>query len=260
ALEEWTGANLDTIGNYDLDTERATDRNVENMVGAVQIPLGVAGPLEVNGEYAEGDYYVPLATTEGALVASTNRGCSAITSSGGANVRIFDDAMTRAPAFRVEDVKHAHEVVEWVDENFERLKEAAEETTNHGELLWIDPYVTGDSLYLRFGYDTKDAMGMNMATVAINAIEGRGKTVSADVMIPRNYVEETLKTTPEAIAEVNNRKTLVGSMRAGTLGGNAHAANVIASMYLATGQDEAHVVEGSSAITTASVRDDDLYA
>lgn len=291
ALEEWTGASLEALGRHTLDVGMATEKNIENMIGATQVPVGVAGPLEVNGEYTSGDYYVPLATTEGALVASVNRGCNVITEAGGAVTRIFKNAMTRAPVFRVDGVRHAKEVVEWVREHGGKLEEAAEGTTDHGELLWVDPYVAGDNVYLRFGFDTKDAMGMNMVTVAsraaaevveertgaslvalsgnvctdkkpaaINLVEGRGKSVCADVVLPRDGVEERLKTTPEAVAEVNSRKTLVGSARAGILGANAHAANVLAAVYLATGQDGAQVVEGSCAITTMSVREGDLYA
>ena len=177
-------------------------------------------------------------------------------------------------------------VVSWVRENRDTLRSAAEETTNHGELTEITPYVVGDSVFLRFGYDTKDAMGMNMATIAtraacevvedettadlvalsgnlctdkkpaaINAVEGRGRSVVADVTIPNEVVEERLRATPDAIAEVNTRKNLVGSAKAGSLGFNAHAANVVAGVFLATGQDAAQVVEGANAITTMEVRD-----
>jgi hydroxymethylglutaryl-CoA reductase (NADPH) len=190
----------------------------------------------------------------------------------------------------VADVVEAEALVEWVRENEETLREAAEETTSHGELAEITPYVVGNSVYLRFRYDTKDAMGMNMATIAtqaacdvveeatdaslvalsgnlctdkkpaaINAVEGRGRSVTADVTIPREVVEERLHTTPEAVAELNTRKNLVGSAKAASLGFNAHVANVVAAMFLATGQDAAQVVEGANAITTAEVRDEGLY-
>jgi len=199
--------------------------------------------------------------------------------------------MTCAPVFRVADVAEAEALVLWTRDNFAALKEAAEETTNHGELLDVTPYVVGNSVYLRFRYDTKDAMGMNMATIAteavcgvveaetvagclaapsgnlcsdkkpaaINAVEGRGRSVTADVRIPREVVEERLHTTPEAVAELNTRKNLVGPAKAASLGFNAHVANVVAAMFLATGQDEAQVVEGANAITTAEVQDGDLY-
>jgi len=290
-LEAETDADLDTIGDYALDAEQAADAAVENMVGAAQIPMGVVGPVEVAGGAADGQFFLPLATTEGALVASVNRGCSVIAQSGGADARVTKSGMTRAPVFRVAGIAEAEEVVSWVGENTDRLREAAESTTSHGELLDVDTYVVGDSVFLRFVYDTKDAMGMNMVTIAtreaatlvedetpaslvalsgnlctdkkpaaINAVEGRGRSVTADVEIPRETVEQRLHTTPEAIEEANTRKNLVGSAKAGSLGFNAHAANVVAAAFLATGQDAAQVVEGSNAITTVEARDDALYA
>ena len=290
-LEDETDTILETLSMGATDLADA-EANVENAVGTLEVPVGVAGPLPVDGGAAGGEYHVPLATTEGALVASVNRGISTIRAAGGATARVTDRGMTRAPAFAVEGVEQALETVEWVRENEPALRAAAEATTNHGELLGVDPYVVGDSVYLRFSYDTKDAMGMNMATIAtraacdtveaetpaalialsgnlcsdkkpaaINAIEGRGRTVTAEVTIPADTVEERLGTTAESIAEVNTRKNLLGSAKAGSLGFNAHAANVVAAVFLATGQDAAQVVEGANAITTASVRDDGaLYA
>src|SRR6056297_3197039 len=290
-LERETGADTDALGSFAFDAEQASETAVENLAGGAQLPLGVAGPVAVNGGAAEDEFYLPMATTEGALVASVNRGCSAITAAGGANARVTKTGMTRAPVFRVEDVTEGAAVAEWAEENHDALKEAAEGTTSHGELTDVTPYVVGDSVYLRFRYDTKDAMGMNMATIAteaasevveretpaelvalsgnlctdkkpaaINAVEGRGRTVTADVTIPRDVVEERFDTTPEAIEEANTRKNLIGSAKAGSLGFNAHAANVVAAVFLATGQDAAQVVEGSNAITTVEVRDDGLYA
>jgi hydroxymethylglutaryl-CoA reductase (NADPH) len=289
-LASETGVDLTTTGEYAFPAVEAED-NAENMLGAIQIPLGVAGPVTVDGGVASGEYHLPLATTEGALIASVNRGCAAIQAAGGAEARVIDSGMTRAPVFRVAGVAEAETVVDWVDEHVDRLREAAESTTSHGELLAVDPYVVGDSVYLRFVYDTKDAMGMNMATIAtreacelvesetpaelvalsgnlcsdkkpaaINAIEGRGHTVVADVLLPTELVEDRLDTTPEAIAEANTRKNLVGSAKAGALGFNAHAANVVAAAFLATGQDEAHVVEGANTITSVEAREEGLYA
>ncbi len=283
AIQEFAKLEFEHIQNFSLDVEAITKKNIENMIGAVQIPLGVAGLLKVNGEYANSEYYIPLATTEGALVASVNRGCSIITKSGGANVRVFEDEMTRAPVFKLESLERAKEFYEWVKcpEIFEQMKAVAEKTTRFGKLLSVKPFVTGTYVYLRFSYDTKDAMGMNMATIAtdavmhliedefgaqpitlsgnmcidkkpaaINTILGRGKTVVAEVTIPKELVKEILKCTPESMFEVNYSKNLLGSARAGALGFNAHAANIIAAIYLACGQDAAHVVEGSTAITT----------
>ncbi|MDS0259686.1 hydroxymethylglutaryl-CoA reductase (NADPH) [Haloarcula sp. S1CR25-12] len=289
-LAEETGADLSTVGDYAFDAADA-DSNVENMVGAAQIPMGVVGPLPVDGGAADGEHYLPLATTEGALLASVNRGVSTIRHAGGATARVLKSGMTRAPVFKVADVAEAGEVSAWVREHVAELAEAAESTTSHGELQDVTPYVVGDSVFLRFSYDTKDAMGMNMATIAteaacdvvesetpadlvalsgnlcsdkkpaaINAVEGRGRTVSADVLVPHEQVEERLDTTTAAIAEANTRKNLVGSAKAGALGFNAHAANVVAAAFLALGQDAAQVVEGSNTITTVDAREDGLYA
>ncbi|QLD90628.1 hydroxymethylglutaryl-CoA reductase (NADPH) [Natronomonas salina] len=289
-LTEETEADLDAVGAYTFDAADA-EPNVENMLGAAQVPMGVVGPVRIDGGAVDGAKYLPLATTEGALVASVNRGCAAIRAADGATARVLKNAMTRAPVFRVADVGEASEVASWVRDNVGTLAEAAESTTNHGELRDVTPYVVGDNVFLRFAYDTKDAMGMNMATIAteaacdvvtdetpaelvalsgnlcsdkkpaaVNSVQGRGRTVAADVEISRDVVESYFKTTPEAIAEANTRKNHVGSAKAGSLGFNAHAANTVAAAFLATGQDIAQVVEGSNAITTADVRDGDLYA
>ncbi|MDS0473596.1 hydroxymethylglutaryl-CoA reductase (NADPH) [Natrinema sp. 1APR25-10V2] len=301
-VERETGTELEAIGDYTFPAERA-DPNIENMIGAAQVPMGVVGPVPVNGEEtgsdggaADGEYYLPLATTEGALLASVNRGLGVLRSAGGAEARVTKNGMTRAPVFRVEGVAEAAETVEWVEANLETLREAAESTTSHGELLDIEPYVVGDSVFLRFAFDTKDAMGMNMATIAtgeacevveaetpaslvalsgnmcsdkkpaaINAVEGRGRSVTADAVIPGELVEDRLHTTADAIAEANTRKNLIGSAKAGSLGFNAHAANVVGAAFLATGQDEAQVVEAANTITTMDAREredgtTDLYA
>ncbi len=290
AISELTGINFKHIDKFSFDVENVTKRNIENMIGAVQVPLGVAGPLRVNGEYANGDYYIPLATTEGALVASADRGCSSITACGGANARIFKDGMTRAPVFRTNDIIGAKKLVDWVHANFLRIKEKAEKTSRFARMLAVEPFVAGRNVYLRFAYDTRDAMGMNMVTIAtdaavdlilaendvelialsgnmctdkkpaaINVIMGRGKTVSADVFLSRDIILGKLKTTPEKMAEVNYRKNLLGSARAGSLGFNAHAANIAAALFIACGQDAAHVVEASYAITMMELAEEGLY-
>jgi len=290
AVERDAGVDLDAIGDYTFSAANA-EPNIENLVGGTQLPTGVAGPVAVSGDHADDEYYLPIATTEGALVASVNRGCSAITAAGGATARVTKRGMTRAPVFRVDGVAEGAEVAEWVENNEDRLADAAESTTSHGKLQSITPYIVGDSVFLRFSYFTGDANGMNMATIAtraaaelveeetpaslvalsgnlcvdkkpaaINAVEGRGHTVTADVTIPRETVEERFGTTPEAIEEANTRKNLIGSAKAGSLGFNAQAANVVAGVFIATGQDEAHVVEGSNCITTVDAREDELYA
>jgi len=283
-LASETGADLSALAEHGFTADEA-ESNVENLVGATEVPMGVAGPVPIDGETGSARRYLPLATTEGALVASVNRGLAAIRAAGGATVRVVESGMTRAPVFRTAGVAGAAETVEWVRGNVPALREAAEATTSHGELLDVDPYVVGDAVYLRFVYDTKDAMGMNMATIAteaasevveaetpadlvalsgnlcadkkpaaINAVEGRGRTVVADVELSAGLVRERLGAEPAAMQEANTRKNLVGSAKAGSLGFNAQAANVVAAAFLATGQDEAQVVEGANAITTVELR------
>ncbi len=292
ALEKMTGTSLTAIGSTILDFVELVGRNIENPIGAVQIPVGVAGPLRVNGMYAKGDFYIPLATTEGALVASVNRGCKAVTEAGGARTAILYDGMARAPVLWTPSVEEAVRLVKWVEENMEKLREAAESTTRHGKLKRIRYWITGNLVWLRFEYETGDAMGMNMATIAtdkalerlvkeydgevrvialsgnmcvdkkpavLNALLGRGKTVVAEALIPRHVVEKVLKTTPEAIHEVNTAKNLLGSARAGSVSFNAHYANIIAAIFIATGQDVAQVVESSMGYTWTEVRNGDLY-
>ena len=290
--EEISGAELKNISNYSINMELASKKNIENPIGAIQIPLGIAGPLKVKGDYANGEFYVPLATSEGALVASVNRGCSVISESGGVTAKILDDKMTRAPVLKAKSVTDAVQIKSWIHEHFSELKKAAEVTTRHGKLIKIDPiFVVGKYIYPRFVYTTGDSMGMNMVTIAtdsalnllthktgvhvvalsgnvcvdkkpssLNLIEGRGKSITAELVVPKEIVKNKLKTTSQAIVEVNTAKNLIGSAVAGSLGFNAQYANMIGAIFLATGQDEAHIVEGSMGITTAMEEENgDLY-
>ena len=257
------------------------------------MPLGVAGPLRINGEYAKGEFYLPLATTEGALVASINRGCSVCMASGGVTATVMQDEMTRAPVVKAKDLREAKRLADAVKtpELFAEMKAIVATTTKHGELLRVVPYVVGRSVFLRLAFDTKDAMGMNMVTIAsdavmrdiekkfdvklvalssnmctdkkpaaINVIEGRGRTVVAEAIVPRKIIIEKLKATPEDMCDVNYRKNFLGSARAVSFGFNAQVANVVAAMFIACGQDPAHVVEGSNAITSAEMNENgDMY-
>ena len=290
-LEKKYSIDLSNISNYSLDMQRASARNIENPIGVLQLPMGIAGPLKVNGEYCQREVYVPLATSEGALVASINRGASTITASGGVNARVISDIMTRAPAIKCESASDALKIKQWFVDNFAELKQVAESTTSHGKLLKIDPIlIVGSYVYPRFVYSTGDSMGMNMVTIAtekildklanettavhlalsgnvcvdkkpaaINIVEGRGKSVVADILIPKEIVAKKLKTDTETIVEVNTAKNLIGSAASGAMAYNAHYANMVAAIFLATGQDAAHVVEGSLGITTAENRNGDLY-
>ena len=290
-LEQKYNIILSNMSNYTLDMERASARNIENSIGVLQLPMGIAGPLKINGQYCKREVFVPLATSEGALVASINRGSSTITASGGVNARVVSDIMTRAPAIKCDNAGDAIKIKHWFIDNFDELKSIAESTTSHGKLVKIDPIlIVGSYVYPRFVFSTGDSMGMNMVTIAsekilekmadetnathialsgnvcvdkkpaaINMVEGRGKSVIADILIPEEIVEKKLKTTADAIVEVNTAKNLIGSAASGSMSFNAHYANMVAAIFLATGQDAAHVVEGSLGITTAENRKGDLY-
>ncbi|KAL7537088.1 hypothetical protein ACHAXR_007574 [Thalassiosira sp. AJA248-18] len=283
-------AKLDSLGHagalaelphkHDLDYKRVLGANCEIVVGYIPIPVGMAGPITLNGE----SVYIPMATTEGCLVASTNRGCKAISQGSGASSTILKDGITRAPLVRMPSAKEAAEVALWIDEsdNFLILKEAFESTTSFGKLLEARPTVAGRNVYVRLRCFAGDAMGMNMISkgslaviealkqvfphlsllalsgnvctdkkaAAMNWIEGRGKSVVVESTIPKDVVRSTLKTTVPAIVEVNVNKNLIGSAMAGTVGGfNAHAANNVTAVFIATGQDPAQNVESSNCIT-----------
>src|SRR6476659_2377742 len=282
ALEELTRTELSNIGHHSLDVQRASRRNCENFIGVAQIPMGVVGPLKVRGKHADGDFWVPLATTEAALVASTNRGCAALREAGGAVVRVEDVGMTRAPVFRSSGIVQTQQFLAWI-------QELTESTSRYLRLLEVRPYAFGTTIFLRFRFDTGDAMGMNMATIAcdrvvneliepatgvpciglsgnycvdkkpahVNFQEGRGKRIYAEILLDAPILHHILKTDARSLVEVQYRKNLLGSIAAGSLGFNAHYANVLAAFFIATGQDPAHVVEGSMGITCIESRGPD---
>ena len=292
-LEKKLGIDLSPLRDDVVDYNEVVGSNCENTIGSVKVPVGIAGPLKVNGEYASGEYYIPLATTEGALVASVNRGCASITLSGGANVRVLDDKITRAPVFKAPTITKAVEFTEWVSRNFDEIKQVFESTTRYGRLKDIKPFIVGRTVFLRFEASSGDAMGMNMIVkavdevvkhiqekidwiemvsisgnlctdkkpAAINWIMGRGKTVSAEAVVKRGVVRDKLKTEPEKIEEVCLRKLYLGGARAGVLGGyNAHTSNIIAAIFLATGQDMGQVIESSFSLTYCeTLENGDLY-
>ncbi len=290
-LERELKVSLPNIGSFSLDEEVASGRNCENMIGVTQVPMGVAGPIKIKDQKSKiKNYYIPLATTEGALVASVSRGCKAITQSGGAMVDSHRVGATRGPVFYTGSIKNNETFYQWMKAHQQELKKIAQDTSRHLTLEKIYVRTVGKYAYIRFSFNTQDAMGMNMATIAstalctyieektkarcvsvagnydvdkkpswLNVIEGRGMKVWAEVTIPSNVLKETLKTSAKAIYDVWLAKCMLGSAMSGSMGFNAQYANVIAALFIATGQDPAHVVECSIGITTAEVMEKDLY-
>lgn len=284
-IERELAVKLDNISQFSFREDQVSGRNIENLIGATQIPLGIAGPLKL-----QKTHYIPLATTEGALIASISRGCKAVTEASGAKVYIEDVGITRGPVFKVKNLEHGIKTKNWIENNFKLLSSVTQKTSSHLKLLKTFVSLVGRNVFVRFSYQTDDAMGMNMVTIAtekavsliekqtaakcvslagnydidkkgawLNFIEGRGKKVWAEVILDKKIVKEILKTTPEKIADLVYRKNHLGSMMSGSLGFNAHHANVVAAIFAATGQDLAHVVEGSMGITTAELLADNLY-
>eukprot|EP00111_Clytia_hemisphaerica_P006689 TCONS_00019329-protein len=284
---------LDDLPYENYNYEKVYGVCCENVIGYCTVPLGVAGPLLLDNN----KFYVPMATTEGCLVASTNRGCSALRASGGVFSYLIGDGMTRGPVVRMTSAREACLVREWIEEqdNFIILSEAFNQSSRFTELLEIKCAMAGKLLFLRFKASTGDAMGMNMVSKgtehalkylkiqfpsmevvslsgnyctdkkpsAINWIDGRGKGVICEATIPGEIVRKTLKTNPEALIEVNISKNLIGSALAGSIGGqNAHAANIVAAIFIATGQDPAQTVVSSNCITVMELAGEnmtDLY-
>jgi hydroxymethylglutaryl-CoA reductase (NADPH) len=292
ALEKETSVKFVHIGSFTLDEHMASTRNCENMIGVAQVPMGIAGPLKIanNKEQTTKNYYIPLATTEGALVASVNRGCKAITESGGAEVDSYKIGATRGPVFRVENLKESNLLYIFLNEKFDVIKKVAEATSHHLTLKKITSRSVGKYFYVRLVFDTQDAVGLNMATIATDAIvayikktigisclslsgnycvdkkpawqniiQARGIEVWAEVVLTHKVLTDVLKTSASRVYDVWLSKCMMGSAVSGSMAFNAQFANIVAALFLATGQDIAHVVEGSLGITTAEVMGDDLY-
>lgn len=292
-LEKELKIKMENVAKAHVDDEKTI--HCENLVGATVLPLGVAGPIKISSFAKTSEdrqnYYIPLATTEGALVASVSRGCKAINLSGGAITGTENVGTTRGPVFETSGLGESFKFRKWLNENLNLIKIEAEKTSLHLKLNKLGIRIVGTYVYVRFYFDTQDAMGMNMVTIAtekisqfiqknigvkclavsgnfcidkkpawLNFLSGRGKKVWAEVTLKKEVVKEILRTTPEKFFEVWLAKCMIGSAMSGSLGFNAHFANIVAAFYVATGQDLAHVVEGSMGMTTSKVlKNGDLY-
>ena len=277
-LSERLHLNIDAISNALSDAE--DDIHCENLVGAVTVPLGIAGPLTLK-ESARRRYYIPLATTEGALVASVNRGSKAIIFAGGADVFISKAGATRGPVFLTGTVKQGVTFRNWIVKHTTEIKSQIEKTSGHLKVKKIDTKIVGPYVFVRFQCDTDQAMGMNMITIGVqqavsfitaktgieclavagnydidkkpawlNMVQNRGFEIWAEVTLKEKIIKDVLKTTGKKIFNTWLAKCMIGSALSGSLGFNAHYANIVAAFFTATGQDVAHTVEGSIGITT----------
>ncbi|MBW2965069.1 3-hydroxy-3-methylglutaryl-CoA reductase [Candidatus Woesearchaeota archaeon] len=266
------------------------DKNIRGQTESTAIPTYLIGPVSIRGKYATGEIMVPLSVTETPLVPSVNRGAKAARLSGGIETTILKDEMTRAPYITAEDEKSAEQIARHITEHKDAIAEAANATTRYGQFKSIETIVHGREIYARIGMSCGDAAGHNMTTQAAAAVveyiirtfpgqarpgslssnlcpdkkpseitvrKGRGKSVEAYATIPERILREVLKTSGERLAELNQKKNITGSELAGSLSRNAHHANIVAAIYLATGQDIANVVEGSLGTTSVEFRGED---
>lgn len=289
-----------------FDVDQVAQKNCQNLVGQVAVPVGVTGPVEIHfNEIKDGsaakaanveplaeEWFLPLATTEGALVASTQRGCKVLNQSGGVKVFVRNVGITRAPVFGCKDGASAIDFRNWITNNFAQLQTLCQSTSAHLTLKEHQAWVRGRNVYVRFVFDTDQAMGMNMATIAIdyvwkeisklhpdvkmvaissnvcsdkkdsviNRLYGRGYWVQAEVLIPFEVIKNVLKVKPSALIETHVAKNLVGSNMAGSFSQNMQVGNLVAALFLATGQDLAHVTEASQASTSFEMTEDGVYA
>jgi hydroxymethylglutaryl-CoA reductase (NADPH) len=289
-VEQFTGQKLEHLSHYSFDPH-ITQGNIENFTGVAQIPIGFAGPIEVNGEYAQGEFLVPMATTEGTLIASYNRGIKVVNLSGGVTCSIVGDAMQRAPVFVFADARRARDFVGWVNQHMPQITEEAEATSSVAKLLYVDPYLANKFAYLRFNFTTGDAAGQNMvgrATFAacswiidnyegiehfylesnlatdkkasqVNIMHTRGKRVTAEAIIKRDVLVQHMRVEPESLT-YHHQIANVGAILSGANNNGAHSANGITAIFIATGQDVANVSESSAAISyTEMLPDGDFY-
>lgn len=289
-IKAQTGVTPKHIAHSSIDPQTLSG-NIENPIGVAQVPIGLAGPILIDGEHAKGMYYVPMATTEGTLVASYSRGMRLLTEIGGVKTTVVERFMQRAPVFHFEDARGAREFGAWLTANFAGVKTASETTTSIGKLSHIEQYSVGPMRYLRFNYTTGDAAGQNMcgkATQAgcewisanhpdklrytlsgaidtdkkhshINTLHSRGARVIAEATIPAEALKRIMRVDAKDVFRAR-QVSMTGGVLAGTTNNGLHAANGLAAIFIATGQDAANIAESQAGITFMDLRDNgDLY-
>jgi hydroxymethylglutaryl-CoA reductase (NADPH) len=287
-IEEKSGTRTVHIGGAGDDPE-SWRGNIENPIGVAQIPMGVAGPVLVHGKHAQGLFYVPMATTEGALLRSYERGMVALTKAGGVEVAVDADENQTAPSFFFKGVLEAAEFPKWIETKLAELQDVVAGTTSHGKLRNLKCYQNGRQVIVNFGFFTADAQGMNMIVRATDALcrwvgehypienyfifsgmcsekrasgflmtRGKGKRVTAGALLTHRVLRLYLHVTADQLFRVW-QSTLVGELQAGVMGYNAHAANGLTAIFIATGQDVANVVNSTNVITVFEPHPDGLY-
>ncbi|MBC7804796.1 MAG: hydroxymethylglutaryl-CoA reductase [Akkermansiaceae bacterium] len=267
------------------DAMEAYEGNIENFIGTVKLPVGMAGPLRINGLFAQGDFHIPLATTEAALVASYHRGAQLLSEAGGCAAMLLSEGMNRAPGFAFADLREVGQFVAWALTSVDTFREKAEATTRYGKLHDMKVAVEGNHVYLDFEYTTGDASGQNMVTIATAAIceyivdespvkpryhfieanisgdkkasarsflTVRGKKVTAEVLIPGKLIAKRLHTTAKEM-EQYWRMSAIGGVMSGTIGIQGHYANGLTALYIACGQDAACIAESAVGVTRFEV-------
>lgn len=281
---------LSHLGHYSLRAQQVAG-NIENFSGVMQVPMGFAGPMQVNGEAAQGEFYVPMATTEGTLLASYNRGMKITRLAGGITTSVIDDRMNRAPVFVFENARYAREFGHWVTAHFGEIQAKAAETTRFGQLIEIEQYAMGKMRWLRFDFLTGDAAGQNMVTRAtrhacnwilaqdlpglenfslaanfdtdkkhsqLNSLKTRGKRVVAEITLPGDLMEEVLHIPPKKLFYLRQLSS-AAAFFSGAVSNGAHFANGITALFIATGQDVANVAESSAGFYYGELKENGDY-
>jgi hydroxymethylglutaryl-CoA reductase (NADPH) len=281
------------LNSLDAEQMACYSHNIENFIGMARMPLGLAGPLRVNGLFAQGDYYLPLATTEAALVASYHRGACLLSQAGGCSAMLLAEGVSRSPGFAFDTARQAGHFAAWVVEHLDEIRTAAQATTRYGALEDLRITIEGNHIYLLLEFRTGDASGQNMVTIATEAacafimehtpvkpnyffveanmsgdkkasaqsfLTVRGKKVNAEAIIPSGLVAQVLHTTPSRMCDYW-RMSALGGVLSGTIGVQGHYANGLAALYIACGQDAACIAESAVGVTRFEVRSDGaLYA
>ncbi|MEK7286239.1 MAG: hydroxymethylglutaryl-CoA reductase [Nitrospirota bacterium] len=289
-LEKKTGTHLEHSSFYSADPKNMKG-NIENLFGVAQIPMGVAGPIRINGQFAKGDFYVPMATTEGTMVKAYHHGMRMITASGGVTTSVLKDEIHTSPLFQFSQMRDAELFVKWLNSNFSQIKEAAEKTTRYGKLIRLEPYIFDLNVVIKFCYTTGDAMGINIIMLstkaacqyivsivkpkkfylqgnfssikkvtAHNFVSGYGKAVIAESVVQKSLIKRFYKVTPEDVVSYFHA-ILLNTTHAGMVGMSGHVANALSAIFIACGQDAASVVESHVAIINYDITPEgDLYA